>query len=423
MGPQATLRTGTRVLHIATSALEHLSLIELAISESVRTHRRFYALLSPILAPIARQALELAVERPRASRVSTLQDECPDASDPDAALRGVVAFAADCERMQWKAEDSDIQSIFLLDLNPLLAMCSSGAEAMDVLDRLGGMEAADRRALVEAVTAVALPRGLSERFLDLHDEWIVGRGPTASPDAGLTQSVRTAAFATPGYRSHFADRVLRDPTAVAALLPRPFRDYRRGLVVLDADLVIRHVTEGAAPLVGRDAGELIGEHIETCLDGVDLLAVKRESTLHQPGSPFVVSWRLSAGEYASREISIDPILSENRRVGSLLSVGHLEPRRGPRVVYREMAADDAASDPEDPDRDDSLAESLRESHVTRREHEILLLILDNASNREIARELDIAEVTVKKHLTSLYRKLRIGSRFELARSFARPERP
>jgi DNA-binding CsgD family transcriptional regulator len=42
------------------------------------------------------------------------------------------------------------------------------------------------------------------------------------------------------------------------------------------------------------------------------------------------------------------------------------------------------------------------------------------TNREIADHLSIAEVTVKKHLTSVYRKLRITSRRELAMSFARP---
>ena len=61
-----------------------------------------------------------------------------------------------------------------------------------------------------------------------------------------------------------------------------------------------------------------------------------------------------------------------------------------------------------------------EYQITPREHEILLMALDGDSNKQIAQELELAEVTVKKHLTSINRKLRVENRATLLRSFAPP---
>ena len=49
-----------------------------------------------------------------------------------------------------------------------------------------------------------------------------------------------------------------------------------------------------------------------------------------------------------------------------------------------------------------------------RETEILRAVARGASNKEIARELDIAESTVKIHVQHLLRKLDVGSRVQLA---------
>jgi DNA-binding CsgD family transcriptional regulator len=70
--------------------------------------------------------------------------------------------------------------------------------------------------------------------------------------------------------------------------------------------------------------------------------------------------------------------------------------------------------------DESISGDLHGTQITRREHEVILLILKGMTNRQVADHLSIAEVTVKKHLTSVYRKLRITNRAELTASFARP---
>lgn len=49
-----------------------------------------------------------------------------------------------------------------------------------------------------------------------------------------------------------------------------------------------------------------------------------------------------------------------------------------------------------------------------REREILLLIARGDSNKRIARELDIAETTVKVHIQHIFRKLQLTSRVQVA---------
>lgn len=52
--------------------------------------------------------------------------------------------------------------------------------------------------------------------------------------------------------------------------------------------------------------------------------------------------------------------------------------------------------------------------LTRREQEILALLADGCSNKEIASTLCVSEHTVRAHLTSLYKKIPVTSRLEAA---------
>lgn len=56
----------------------------------------------------------------------------------------------------------------------------------------------------------------------------------------------------------------------------------------------------------------------------------------------------------------------------------------------------------------------RLDHVTAREREVLQLLSAGASNKEIAQKLNLAERTVKAHLTALFNKLGISGRLHLA---------
>jgi DNA-binding NarL/FixJ family response regulator len=51
--------------------------------------------------------------------------------------------------------------------------------------------------------------------------------------------------------------------------------------------------------------------------------------------------------------------------------------------------------------------------LTERESEIVALVAQGLSNKDVARRLGILEGTVKLHLHNIYRKLGIESRFQL----------
>ncbi|MFY9894949.1 MAG: LuxR C-terminal-related transcriptional regulator [Xanthobacteraceae bacterium] len=53
------------------------------------------------------------------------------------------------------------------------------------------------------------------------------------------------------------------------------------------------------------------------------------------------------------------------------------------------------------------------SVLSTREREVMILIAKGLANKQIARQLDVSEGTVKLHLHNIYRKLGIKSRFAL----------
>jgi DNA-binding NarL/FixJ family response regulator len=52
--------------------------------------------------------------------------------------------------------------------------------------------------------------------------------------------------------------------------------------------------------------------------------------------------------------------------------------------------------------------------LTPRENDVLRAAARGLSNKEIARELDLAEVTIKLHLSAIFRKMGVRSRTEAA---------
>jgi DNA-binding NarL/FixJ family response regulator len=64
--------------------------------------------------------------------------------------------------------------------------------------------------------------------------------------------------------------------------------------------------------------------------------------------------------------------------------------------------------------EDSLDQKLDMYKLTRREKELTVLVLQGYSNRGIAESLYISEQTVKDHLHSIFKKVEIKRRGELA---------
>jgi len=64
--------------------------------------------------------------------------------------------------------------------------------------------------------------------------------------------------------------------------------------------------------------------------------------------------------------------------------------------------------------DASQAAPAAQIHLTRREREILHALLDGCTNREIATRFGTTEQTVKNQLSTLFDKIGVSSRLELA---------
>jgi two-component system, NarL family, nitrate/nitrite response regulator NarL len=62
----------------------------------------------------------------------------------------------------------------------------------------------------------------------------------------------------------------------------------------------------------------------------------------------------------------------------------------------------------------SKAAQLAKYNLTRRELEVLSSVVDGCTNRDIATQFKISEQTVKHHLTSIFEKVGVSNRLELA---------
>ncbi|UCC44916.1 MAG: helix-turn-helix transcriptional regulator [Candidatus Zixiibacteriota bacterium] len=71
------------------------------------------------------------------------------------------------------------------------------------------------------------------------------------------------------------------------------------------------------------------------------------------------------------------------------------------------------------DKGDILVLFFEEFHITSREQELVRLLLDGKSNKQIEESLFISKHTVKNHLYSIYQKLGIKSRYELVHMITR----
>lgn len=197
--------------------------------------------------------------------------------------------------------------------------------------------------------------------------------------------------------------------------------FRRGLIALIAqDAGLRVVGEAG------DAGEalrlvpalapqviLLDNHLPGVL-GVDAIAGLRVAspgsrvvmlTVSEDGQDLAAALRNGAQGYLLKTIDGD-LLSE-----ALRRAARGEPVVSPEMMGKLVAAfqSQGAPEPQAPEPDEAPA-----SPLSPREEEVLVQIARGASNKEIARTLDIAETTVKIHVQHILRKLGLSSRVQAA---------
>lgn len=153
-------------------------------------------------------------------------------------------------------------------------------------------------------------------------------------------------------------------------------------VLLDLDMPVMH---------GRDA-------LAQILSSQPELAVLM-LTVSEDGEDLAECMRLGARGYLLKNIHADFLLGSIRRAVEGDSV--LSPEMTAKLVQR-LRAPAPAQQP-------SEYESL-----TPRERETLAWLAQGASNKQIARTMDVAESTVKVHVQNILRKLNLHSRVQAA---------
>ena len=147
------------------------------------------------------------------------------------------------------------------------------------------------------------------------------------------------------------------------------------------------------------------------------VAATREITLAQPGTQVLVlttldddetvfeAVRAGAQAYLLKDASEEELLETIRALRR--GESQLTPHIARKVMdqFRMLARDHDAL---------TRATHSASEALTHEEEQVLGLITDGASNREIARALALAEGTIKNHVTRIMKKLHANTRTELA---------
>lgn len=211
------------------------------------------------------------------------------------------------------------------------------------------------------------------------------------------------------------------PAAVRVLVVDDHTLFRRGLIALLAsDARFKVVAEaGDAGEAQRRAAEtqpnvvLLDNHLPG-VKGVDALAGLKAAapaarvlmlTVSEDERDLAAALRGGACGYLLKTVDSEVLAAALLRTMAGESV--VSPEMTSKLVNAFQTLGDAAARAPAPDTDPIHS-------LSPREREILAHIAKGASNKEIARALDIAETTVKIHVQHILRKLNLGSRVQAA---------
>ncbi|MBA2682845.1 MAG: response regulator transcription factor [Ktedonobacteraceae bacterium] len=185
--------------------------------------------------------------------------------------------------------------------------------------------------------------------------------------------------------------MLTDPDAIYSIeeaIDRTSLDAH--LVEHDVDVVVVYLGQGL-DLTALAAAQLVKSR--RLHSRLILLATNQESTS--------VAASIVAGvdAYLPRDIERGALLAT---VQDIMHYGLVLGKDGAAVVRKHLAVIDAAE-----------TSALLLATLTEREYEVLAQLTQNRSNEDIAQTLSISSDTVRAHLKSIYRKLKIASRASL----------
>lgn len=204
-----------------------------------------------------------------------------------------------------------------------------------------------------------------------------------------------------------------DPIRVVVVDDHPL--FRSGVVrTLEEEPDIVVAAEGAS---AQDAIDLVAEHapdvalLDISMPGNGIVAAERISAAHrgvriamltvsENDQDVMKALEAGASGYVLKGVGAKELISMIRGVAA--GESYVSPALAARLLVA-MKSSGAAAVPQ------SALDSL-----TEREEQILRLVARGLSNKEVGRELDLQEKTVKHHMTSILQKLQARNRVEAA---------
>ena len=194
------------------------------------------------------------------------------------------------------------------------------------------------------------------------------------------------------------------------------------VVIADDHAVVRH---GLRQLLSTFAGvELVGD----AADGetaVTLCAERRPDVvlmdLEMPGVDGVEATRRIKRDVPAVAVVVLTSFSDRDRIMRALdagAVGYLLKDVEPEELEKAIESAARGDSPLDPRAARMLLRARQAAapadSLSEREREVLLMVADGLSNKQIARQLSISEKTVKAHLTSVFRTIGVTDRTQAA---------
>lgn len=139
-----------------------------------------------------------------------------------------------------------------------------------------------------------------------------------------------------------------------------------------------------------------------------LLALASTDRSRRAGTTRGLGWMLMAGLYPMVVIPVSAGRSWAIADNLFMVYVHLVP-----LIWSRQRSDNAVQETIQTNPESTLSRWVREHRITSREGDLIRLILQGKSNKEIEYELGIAFSTVKNHLYNVYRKCGVNSRAQL----------
>ncbi len=189
------------------------------------------------------------------------------------------------------------------------------------------------------------------------------------------------------------------------------REGFRYLLNLDPDIKVVQVFESAEPLLLQE--ELLN-HIDVILMDIEL-----------PGMDGIEATHRIKRSYPNIDILILTIFEEQDKILRAIhagATGYVLKNSDPTELVRQIKSIRAGGSPISPHVARKLLEQLQKNndqqrspddyHLTKREIEICIEIINGYTYREMAEHLNMAGSTAKRHILNVYKKLDVNSKVE-----------